>query len=94
MAQYGAAAALRPDPKPRWDFVTSASEAALAPVLAAYGQWVGRSADPSDPNAALPHVLRVYLIDRGKMIRNIYGVGFLDPRLLIADIRTLLLEPQ
>lgn len=94
MAQYGAAAALRPDPKPPWDFVTSESEAALAPILEAYGQWVGRPADPSDPDAAMPHVLRVYLIDRGKMIRNIYGVGFLDPRLLMTDIRTLLLEPR
>lgn len=94
MAQYGAAAALRPEPKPPWDFVTCESDAALAPILKDYGQWVGRFADPSDPDAALPHVLRVYLIDRNKMVRNIYGVGFLDPRLVVADIRTLLLEQR
>jgi cytochrome oxidase Cu insertion factor (SCO1/SenC/PrrC family) len=90
MAQYGAAASMRPDPKPSWDFLTCESDETLAPILAAYGQWVDKLG--ADGNFA--HVLRVYLIDRKGWIRNIYGVSYLDPRLLLADIRTLLLEER
>jgi hypothetical protein len=36
----------------------------------------------------------VYLIDRQQRIRNIYGLDFLDPRLLLADVRTLLQEDR
>lgn len=90
MAQYGAAASLRPDPKPSWDFLTCESDAALAPILAEYGQWI----DKRGTNGDFAHVLRVYLIDRQGWIRNVYGVSYLDPRLLLADIRTLLLEER
>ena len=38
------------------------------------------------------HQLRVYLVDRQRRIRNIYGLGFLDPRLLLTDVLTLLAE--
>ena len=38
------------------------------------------------------HQLRVYLIDSARRIRNIYSLGFLDPRLVVGDVRTLLLE--
>jgi cytochrome oxidase Cu insertion factor (SCO1/SenC/PrrC family) len=72
-----------------WDRLTTASPGALAPILAGYGQVVTR---PPAPGAGLTHRLRVYLIDRQQRIRNIYGLDFLDPRLLIADVRTLLQE--
>ena len=36
--------------------------------------------------------LRVFLIDRAARIRNIYSSGTLDPRLVVADVKTLLLE--
>ncbi len=50
---------------------------------------------PADPAAAGPtHLLRVYLIDRQLRIRNIYGLDFLGPRLLLADVRTLVLEDR
>jgi len=38
------------------------------------------------------HPLRVFLIDRDRRIRNIYSSGTLDPRLMLADVKTLLLE--
>ncbi len=38
------------------------------------------------------HLLRVYLIDPYKRVRNIYSASFLHPDLLVADLRTLLLE--
>jgi cytochrome oxidase Cu insertion factor (SCO1/SenC/PrrC family) len=73
-----------------WDRLTTASDRALAPILAGYGQLVARPA--SNQSAGLTHRLRVYLIDPQRRIRNIYGLDFLDPDLLLADVRTLLLE--
>jgi cytochrome oxidase Cu insertion factor (SCO1/SenC/PrrC family) len=66
-------------PRGRWRFVTAASEAAIAPVLLDFGQ----DATPS-------HVLKVFLVDGRGRVRNIYSTGFLDVRLLLADLETLL----
>ena len=91
MAKYSRVAATRETRSP-WDFLTTASDRELQPILAAYGQLVQR---PPGPAAAAPtHLLRVYLIDRQQRIRNIYGLDFLDPRLLLADVRTLMLESR
>ncbi len=73
-------------------FLTTGSQADLDPILEAYDQPIGRKADDADPFGPFTHQLRVYLIDRRGTIRNIYSLGFLDPRLVITDIRTLLLE--
>jgi len=40
----------------------------------------------------LNHTLRVFLIDREGQIRNIYSSGTLDVRLVLADVKTLMLE--
>ena len=42
----------------------------------------------------IAHMLRVYLIDRQKQIRNIYSVSFLHPDILMNDLETLFLESQ
>jgi cytochrome oxidase Cu insertion factor (SCO1/SenC/PrrC family) len=91
MRAYSALASERPNAAP-WYFVTARSDAELEPVLAAYGQAVDRKANPADPTGPLNHTLRVYLIDREGRIRNIYSSGTLDLRLVLADVRTLLLE--
>ena len=91
MRAYSALASDRPTAAP-WHFVTARSETELRPVLAAYGQAVDRKANPADPTGPLNHTLRVYLIDREGRIRNIYSSGTLDLRLILADVRTLLLE--
>jgi protein SCO1/2 len=75
-----------------WRFVTAKARADLEPVLAAYGQVVDKRPDKSDPQGPLYHTLRVFLIDRDGRIRNIYSSGTLDPRLVLADVKTLLLE--
>jgi hypothetical protein len=75
-----------------WHFLTTQSKAQLQPILDAYGQAVDRKTDRSDPTGPLNHTLRVFLIDRAGNIRNIYSSGTLDVRLVIADIKTLLLE--
>ncbi len=66
-------------PRGRWRFVTAPSEAAIAPVLADFGQ----DASPS-------HVLKVFLVDGSGQVRNVYSTGFLDVRLLLGDLETLL----
>jgi len=93
MAEYGAAAAARPAPKPPWHFVTTTGTAALRPILDGYGQWVGRNPKAAPGHGrTFAHVLRLYLVDPQKRVRNIYGAGSVSPDLLLADIRTLLLE--
>jgi cytochrome oxidase Cu insertion factor (SCO1/SenC/PrrC family) len=77
-------------PRGRWRFLTAANEAALRPVLADFGQdavWIPGEANTPD---SLRHVLKVFVIDPNGAVRQIYSTGFLDVRLVIADLRTLL----
>lgn len=87
------AGSAQPDAAP-WYFLTTRGADALAPILAAYDQPVARKKDPDDPLGPLAHQLRLYLIDAEGGIRNIYSLGFMDPRLVLADVRTLLLEER
>ena len=86
--------ALRKPGGAEWLFLTTASKEVLAPILRAYGQQIDRKKDPKDPLGPYNHLLRVYLIDRDGAIRNIYSSGMLDPRMVLTDVRTLLLEHQ
>ena len=74
-----------------WRFVTP-QLSKVSSILNAYGQAVNRKQNANDGMGPLNHTLRVYLIDRERRIRNIYSSGTLDPRLVLADVRTLLLE--
>jgi len=91
MAAYATLASEHPTAAP-WHFVTTRSQADLQPILMAYGQAVDRKTNPADPTGPLNHTLRVFLVDAAGNIRNIYSSGTLDPRLVLADIRTLMLE--
>ncbi|MFT5209486.1 MAG: cytochrome c peroxidase [Flavobacterium sp.] len=76
-----------------WHFLTSESETAIAPILDAYQQTI--VADPiesSDQRTKFSHILRVYLIDKERQVRNIYNLSFLHPDILINDVKTLLME--
>jgi protein SCO1 len=75
-----------------WRFATPKSRTDLESILAGYGQAVDKRPNPSDPQGPLYHILRVFLIDRTGRIRNIYSSGTLDSRLVLADVKTLLLE--
>jgi cytochrome oxidase Cu insertion factor (SCO1/SenC/PrrC family) len=86
------AQALRGDRGADWVFLTARDKRELADILAAYDQRVLAKTDPDSPGGPLAHQLRVYLIDRKLRVRNIYSLDFLDPRLVMADIRTLKLE--
>jgi cytochrome oxidase Cu insertion factor (SCO1/SenC/PrrC family) len=91
MATYAERAAQHRDAAP-WHFVTTRSQAELRPILAAYGQAVDKKQNPLDPTGPLNHTLRVFLIDSSGNVRNIYSSATLDPRLVLADVRTLMLE--
>jgi cytochrome oxidase Cu insertion factor (SCO1/SenC/PrrC family) len=91
MTAYATLAAGRPTAAP-WHFVSTRSQAELQPILTAYGQAVDKKINPLDPTGPLNHTLRVFLIDRAGNIRNIYSSGTLDPRLVLADVRTLMME--
>jgi len=91
MAAYSALAQGRPFAA-EWHFLTTRSRAELQPILDSYGQGVDKKRNPFDPTGPLNHTLRVFLIDHHGNIRNIYSSGTLDPRLVLADVRTLLME--
>jgi len=91
MAAYAELAGNRPSAA-EWRFLTTRSQAELQPILGAYGQAVDKKKNPFDPTGPLNHTLRVFVIDRSGNIRNIYSSGTLDVRLVLADVRTLLME--
>lgn len=92
MAAYASAFRADAAGAPPWLFLTARDAAAIAPVIAAYDQSVARKRDPDDAFGPLAHVLRVFLIDPAGDVRNIYSADFLDPRLVLNDVRTLRLE--
>ena len=77
---------------PPWLFLTAPDQAAIAPVLGAYDQPVAGKGDDASAGEPFSHLLRVFLIDGDGMIRNIYSADFLDPRLVMNDVRTLRME--
>lgn len=77
-------------PRGDWRFLTATSQAEIAPVLEDYGQdvrWLARG-DEDVPLAR--HVLRVFLVDAQRAVRNVYSAGFLDAGLLRNDAATAL----
>ena len=73
-----------------WRFLTAESEQYLNPILDDYDQSVIRDIGPDgEPTGTMSHILRVFLIDDHKRIRNIYSPSFLHPDVLLADIQTI-----
>lgn len=78
-----------------WRFLTTRSEAQLTPILDGYGQWIVRDyGDSGEYLGTVSHLLRVYLIDRAKRVRNIYSTSFLHADTVVNDLRTLLGEAR
>lgn len=76
-----------------WKFLTTDSKSSLEPIIDSYGQSINLIYDEEGHSTGhFSHVLRVYLIDTKKQIRNIYNVDFLHHELLLTDIRTLMKE--
>jgi cytochrome c peroxidase len=78
-----------------WQFLTTSGNAALQPILDAYDQWVQRDYDAEGrPLGSMSHILRVYLIDRQRHIRNIYSMSFLHADVVVNDIESVLAEDR
>lgn len=76
-----------------WRFLTTDSETELQPILQGYGQYREKYFDKNgDYSGSMSHILRVYLIDSERRIRNIYSAGFLHADTVINDLKTLLME--
>jgi len=79
-------------PRADWRFFTAEGEGDLAPVLADFGQDVDLIPDADGETEALGHVLKVFLVDSQGRVRNVYSTGFLDHRLVLLDVETLMME--
>jgi protein SCO1/2 len=93
MRNYGGADA-RDRSGLRWYFLTTRSGKQLAPLLDGFGQDVSLAAEqaPGERVPTLSHMLKVYLIDAGGSVREIYSTSFLHQPVLLNDIKTLLME--
>ena len=93
MRQYSSRVSREPG-SPPWYFLTTRSARALMPLVEGFGQDVRYTRDRRDGRARreLSHVLKVFLIDAGGFVREIYSSAFLHPRAVMNDIETLLLE--
>jgi protein SCO1 len=70
-------------PAAGWQFLRDDPER-LGPVLAAYDEWTR-----AEPSGDIDHPARLYLIDRGGHIREIYSLTFFDDRQAYLDIQAL-----
>ena len=78
-----------------WQFLTTEGAATLDPILSAYDQWVIRDYDTDgEYMGTMSHILRVFLIDESRRIRNIYSTSFLHADTVANDVRSLLIEAQ
>ena len=76
-----------------WEFLTTKNENELQPILESYGQYRKMFYnEDGDYAGTMSHILRVYLIDRDRRIRNIYSAGFLHVDTVMNDLRTLQME--
>lgn len=79
-------------PRGRWRFLTAKDPKTLVPVLEDFGQDVLALPSSTPSEERFSHVMKVFLVDAESQIRNVYSAGFLDSRLLVNDLLTLLSE--
>jgi len=78
-----------------WDVLTARTVRELLPVLDDFGQDVSVEQAPDGrPRRAVHHMLKMFLIDRTGVVREIYTLAFLEPLVMLNDIRTLYLEEK
>jgi len=78
-----------------WFYLTADSIDSLKPILDDYNQSIQKQIDEDGKQSDnFAHILRVFLIDTEKRIRNIYSVSFLHPDIIINDVKTIRLEAE
>lgn len=91
LRRYGAR--FMDDRRFEWQFLTARSVGELLPVLEAFGQDVRVEKDASGkPTRTMNHMLKMFLIDRRGIVREIYSLAYVHPPVMFNDIRTLALE--
>jgi cytochrome oxidase Cu insertion factor (SCO1/SenC/PrrC family) len=91
MQIYGGAHAR--DTRVPWHFLTTYSMTTLEPILDGYGQDIEVVYDAQGKaTRARTHMLKMFLIDRQGRVREIYSSAFLQPDVILNDIRTLAME--
>lgn len=81
------------DARLEWRLATSRSVQELLQLLDAFGQDVSIVRDEAGrPTRTRNHMLKLFLIDAAAMVREIYALDFVQPAVMLADIRTLALE--
>lgn len=85
---YKADAAIVP-----WNFIGSWSNLFLERTLSGFGQEISAQTSASgEKRVVIDHLLKVFLLDRDGWVREIYTSAFLDPEVLLNDIKTLQIE--
>jgi cytochrome oxidase Cu insertion factor (SCO1/SenC/PrrC family) len=78
-----------------WDVLTARSVRELLPVLSDFGQDISvEQAADGTPRRTVHHMLKMFLIDRAGVVREIYTLAYLQPAVIVNDIRTLFLEQR
>jgi cytochrome oxidase Cu insertion factor (SCO1/SenC/PrrC family) len=80
-------------PRGRWRFLTAEDPKTLAPVLEDFGQDAVALPASNAPAERFSHVMKVFLVDGESRVRNVYSAGFLDARVLVNDLLTVVGEP-
>jgi protein SCO1/2 len=82
------------DQRLRWYFLTTSSPKELRPLLDGLSQDVSRvaAAAATARTSVLSHMLKIFLVDTHGDVREIYTTSYIAPKVLLNDIRTLLLE--
>jgi len=83
------------DPQFDWRFLTARNVPDLLPVLDDFGQDVSVEMDANGhASRTLHHMLKMFLIDAHGEVREIYTLSFLQPQVMLNDIKTLAMEPD
>lgn len=80
-----------PDGAIPWHFLTTYSGLFLAPILEGFGQEIAAS---PDGGLVINHLLKAFLIDPDGWVREIYTSAYLEPEVLVNDMKTLLMEKR
>ncbi len=76
-----------------WHFLTTYSVRQLRPILEGFGQDADVEKDDAGRDTrVITHMLKVFLIDERAKVREIYSAAFLQPEVMVNDLRTLALE--
>ncbi len=80
-------------PETDWRFLTARGPEDLSPVLTDFGQDATVLRDAKgDATGGIRHVVKIYLVDGQKDVRNVYSSGLLSVPLLLADLETVVSE--